>query len=187
VIVTAVYDANVLYPSLLRDLLLRLAIGGCVRARWSAMILDEVFDNILANRPDLDPVLLARTRALMGEAVRDAEVDGFDHLIGRLDLPDDNDRHVLAAAIHGEAEVIVTFNLKDFPPGVLAAHGMIAQHPDEFLIDRLDDDRSTVIDAIDRISRSTSNPRRTADEIVDRLGASGLPMSAARLRTKRST
>ncbi len=93
------YDANVLYPSTLRDLLIRVAQAGLVQARWTEQILDEVFGNLTANRPDLDPQKRNRTRELMNRAVRDCIVTGPEPLIGSIDLPDPGDRHVLAAAI----------------------------------------------------------------------------------------
>ena len=111
-----VYDACVLYPATLRDLLIRLAQTGLVRARWSELILDEVFTNLTANRPDLDPERLARTRHLMDAAIPDVTVTGHEYLIDQLTLPDPDDRHVLAAAIHAGADLIVTANLTDFPP-----------------------------------------------------------------------
>lgn len=70
------YDANVLYPSTLRDLLIRVAQAGLVQAKWTDRILDEVFDALSANRPDLDSQRLARTRSLMNAAVRDCLVTG---------------------------------------------------------------------------------------------------------------
>jgi hypothetical protein len=79
-----VYDASVLYPNTLRDLLIRIAQSGLVQARWTEMILDEMFD---------------RTRALVATAVRDWKVIDFEPLIDSLKLPDPDDHHVLAAAI----------------------------------------------------------------------------------------
>lgn len=76
------YDANVLYPSTLRDLLIRIAQAGLVQAKWTDQILDEAFSNLAKNRPDLDPARLARTRELMNRAVRDCLVTGFEPLIG---------------------------------------------------------------------------------------------------------
>lgn len=90
----AVLDANVLYPARLRDLLLRLTIAGVFQARWTARILDECFEGISADRPDLTAAQLDRTRHLMGVAVPDALVEGYEHLIGQLELPDADDRHV---------------------------------------------------------------------------------------------
>jgi hypothetical protein len=79
---TVVYDACVLYPAPLRDLLLRVAMTGIVRARWSETILDECFRSIAAQRPDLAPEALARTRELMNRAVPDCLVTGFEDLAG---------------------------------------------------------------------------------------------------------
>jgi hypothetical protein len=77
-------------------------------------------------RPDLKPESLARTRELMRIAVPDCLVTGHEHLIDGLDLPDRDDRHVLAAAIHAGAQTIVTANLKDFPSVALAPYGLEA-------------------------------------------------------------
>jgi len=64
-----IYDACVLYPAPLRDLLMRLAVGGLVRARWTDQILDECFRSILDNRPDLNAAALDKTRELMNRAI----------------------------------------------------------------------------------------------------------------------
>lgn len=111
----ALLDANVLYPARLRDLLVRLAIAGQYHACWTDQILDECFENLIADRPDLLVDHLLRTRHLLGIAVPDAVVANYDHLIDRLDLPDRDDRHVLAAAIAAGADNLVTANLGDFP------------------------------------------------------------------------
>jgi predicted nucleic acid-binding protein len=86
-----------------------------VQARWTEMILDEMFHALKRDRPDLDPTRIDRTRALMATAVRDWKVIDFEPLIDSLKLPDPDDRHVLAAAIRARAQVIVTSNLKHFP------------------------------------------------------------------------
>ncbi|MEU4363836.1 PIN domain-containing protein [Promicromonospora sp. NPDC023987] len=127
------YDANVLYPSTLRDVLIRIGIARLATPRWTNQILDEVFRNLTANRPDLDPQRLSRTRTLMNRAIHDVLVTGYEHRIGDLVLPDPGDRHVLAAAIESGAQVNVTKNLKDFPVGALEPHGIAARHPDTFL------------------------------------------------------
>ncbi|MFC6355956.1 PIN domain-containing protein [Luethyella okanaganae] len=131
--VVVVYDANVLYPSTLRDVLIRVGLARLARPKWTDRILDEVFGNLRANRPDLDSARLDRTRRLMNDAIRDVTVTGYERLIDQLDLPDPDDRHVLAAAIHAESQVIVTRNLRDFPADRLAPWGVEAQHPDDFL------------------------------------------------------
>lgn len=117
---TAVYDACVLYPAPLRDLLMWLALSGRFRARWTQEIHGEWKRNLLKNRTDLTMEQLDRTSELMDRAIPDACVCDYEALITGLSLPDPNDRHVLAAAIRCGAGVIVTFNLKDFPDTCLA-------------------------------------------------------------------
>ena len=113
--VTALYDACVLYPAPLRDLLMWLALTDLFRARWTDRIHDEWIGAVLRERPELK-VNLERTRAMMNAHVRDCLVTGYEPLIEALDLPDPDDRHVLAAAIAGRADLIVTKNLQTFPP-----------------------------------------------------------------------
>ncbi|MFN7151550.1 MAG: PIN domain-containing protein, partial [Microthrixaceae bacterium] len=151
------YDANVLYPSTLRDLLIRISQAGLVQAKWTDQILDEVFRNLVANRPDLDPERLARTRELMNKAVRDCLVTGFEYLIPSIDLPDPDDRHVVAAAIHAGASLIVTFNLQHFPAEALKPYNLAAQHPDDFIVDLLDLQPARVLEAAARHRRSLKN------------------------------
>ena len=118
------YDACVLHPAPLRDLLIRIANTGVVHARWSERILDECFRSILTRRPALKPDALARTRELMNDSVSDCLVEGFENLIDGLSLPDLDDRHVLAAAIRAGAQVIVTANLRDFPANAQESVGL---------------------------------------------------------------
>ncbi|GAB3765095.1 putative nucleic acid-binding protein [Nocardioides ginsengisegetis] len=176
------YDANVLYPSTLRDLLIRVAQAGLVQAKWTDQILDEVFDNLTADRPDLDPAKLARTRDLMNRAVRDCLVTGYEPLIEAIDLPDPDDRHVLAAAIKARAQVIVTNNLKDFPPSTLEPWDMEAKSPDDFILDQIDLSREAVYSAVQRIADSRENPPATFSNVLAMLERDGLVESAAALR-----
>lgn len=176
------YDACVLYPAPLRDLLLRLANTGIVRARWSEAILDECFRNILADRPDLKPEALARTRDLMNKAVADCIVSGYEALINGLQLPDAKDRHVLAAAIHAGAQVIVTSNLKDFPPDALSKYHIEAVHPDDFVLDAIDLSPGVVTQVIVEQAKSLKNPPKTTAELLDTLRDQGLVQSVAKLR-----
>lgn len=96
---TVLYDANVLYPNVLRDVLIRLAQTGLVHARWTDRILDETFENLAEDRPDIPAATLTKLRELMNRAVPDCLVTGYEALIPALTLPDEDDRHVLAAAI----------------------------------------------------------------------------------------
>src|SRR4051794_974714 len=133
-----VYDACVLYPSTLRDLLIRIAQTDLVQAKWTDRILDEVFDSIGKNRPDLDQDRLLRTRSLMNAAIADVLVTDYEPLIEAVDLPDPDDRHVLAAAVKSGAQVIVTANLKDFPQTELEKWRVQAVAPDAFVQAQID-------------------------------------------------
>lgn len=180
-----ILDACVLHPAPLRDLLIRLDLAGMVRARWSEQILDECFAGILARRPDLRPHMLERTRELMKGAVPDWEVTEFQHLLGDLELPDPGDRHVLAAAICGGAQIIVTSNVRDFPSEALAPYGIGAQHPDPFLLERIEEAPALVAQVLAEQAEALQNPPRTVDDILSALRAAGLPRSVSRLRDLR--
>jgi predicted nucleic acid-binding protein len=178
----ALYDANVLYPSTIRDVLIRMAQMGLFQARWSAMILDEVFRNLKQNRPELDSTRLDRTRSLMIEAVPDCLVEGFEPLIEALVLPDADDRHVLAAAISGKAQLIVTANTKHFPSDELDKYGIEAKHPDAFLQDLIEFAGPQVYQAVTETAAACRNPPLTVSDIIDRLDRDGVPVSASLLR-----
>jgi predicted nucleic acid-binding protein len=152
------------------------------RARWTREIHDEWTRNLRVNRPDLPPEQLQRTRALMDKAVPDCLVTGHLKLVDSLSLPDPDDRHVLAAAICGHAEVIVTFNEKDFPADTLADFNVETQHPDEFLSHLFTLDWSLVCRALKSQRAMLKKPPRTADELLDTLEQLGLPLSVSQLR-----
>ena len=163
---TVVYDACVLYPAPLRDLLMRLALTDLYRARWSDQIHEEWINAVLRNRPDLSRAQLERTRSLMNAHVRDALVDGHQPLIPSLELPDPDDRHVLAVAIKCGADLIITFNLDDFPEPALAGYGIGACHPDLFLVDQLNLDVERVYMAMRQHRASLRNPPKTVEEYL---------------------
>ena len=179
---TALYDSCVLYPAPLRYLLMWLAVSDLFRARWSNDIHEEWIRNLLKNRPDLTLAQLERTRDKMNSNVRDCLVTGYEPLIDGLTLPDPDDRHVVAAAILAGADVIVTFNLKDFPPNVLAPFSVEAQHPDEFIVHLLDLNPGMALNFVTRCWKSLKNPPKTADEYLDILLRQGLPETVAGLR-----
>jgi len=179
---TALLDACVLYPAPLRDFLLHLSCVGLFRARWTNEIHDEWIRNVLANRPDLKPDQLQRTRELMDRAIPDCLITGHMKLVDGLTIPDPDDRHVLAAAIRGHAEVIVTFNEKDFPPEILEELGVETQHPDEFMCHLISLDWSAVCRALKNQRATLKNPPRTAEELLDTLEQQGLPLTVSQLR-----
>jgi hypothetical protein len=166
---TVLYDACVLYPAALRDLLMHLALADLFRAKWTDAIDDEWIRSLLKDRPDLKPEQLQCTRELMNANVRDCLVTGYEPLITGQTLPDPDDRHVLAAAIQAGARVIVTFNLLEFLPESLAAHGIEAVHPDDFVTSQLDLAPHVVCAAEKRQRESLKNPPKTVDQYLEAL------------------
>lgn len=175
-----VLDACVLYPAPLRDLLLELALSGLFKAHWTAAIHDEWIRAVLRDRADLTPGQLAHTRELMDAHSEDSLVEDYECLIDGLNLPDSDDRHVLAAAIRCRADAIVTFNLKDFPAQALAEVGIEAIHPDDFIVYQFDLHAAKAYLAAKRIRARLKSPPRSAAEYVERLRIMGLPQTAAR-------
>ena len=178
----AFYDANVLYPAELRSFLMYLALTGLFRARWSNTVHEEWISNLLSNRPDLTRQKLERTRQWMDKAALDALVEDYEDLIPSLSLPDENDRHVLAAAIRGGAKVIVTKNLKDFPVEVLQKHKIEAQHPDKFILNLIDQAPKLVLQSAEEHRQALRNPPKTITEYLLSLEVQELPESVAALR-----
>lgn len=174
------FDACVLFPQTVRDVLMQLAVAGLCRGRWTDRIHDEWIDAVLRARPGLAE-RLARTRRKMDEAVPDALITGYEHLIPTLSLPDADDRHVLAAAIHAEAPAIITFNLKDFPAERLAPYGIEAIHPDAFVASILGGDPPRVCRAFREIRSRLRSPPYTAEEYIAELRAQGLTTVAGML------
>jgi predicted nucleic acid-binding protein len=180
-----IYDACVLYPATLRDLLVELAVSRLFLAHWTNTIHDEWIRNLLKNRTDLNVAKLERTRKQMNDAVPGSLVTGFEPIIPTLTLPDPNDRHVLAAAIHTNARGIVTFNLKDFPAAKLEPYNLQAIHPDEFVLHWLKVHPNRVAQAIRNTRNRLRNPARTVDEHLERLNSQGLLKTVAMLATYR--
>lgn len=179
---TATYDACVLHPQGLRDLLVRLAMTGLFRARWSEDILDEMVRSVIRRYPDLTDSDLARTRQLMCDAVPDCLVTGYEGLVDALDLPDPDDRHVLAAAIVSGSEVIVTDNTADFPLDILDPYDIETQTADVFVLHLVELAPAAVSTVIHQQAAALTNPPMTPDDVLDRLAASGLQRSVAALR-----
>ncbi len=180
--VTAVYDANILFPAPLRDLFIRLAQAGLVRAKWTETINEEWVRNILSKYKHLSPHQLDRTKLLMNAAVRDCLVTGYEDLIESIQLPDPNDRHVLAAAIRCGAEAIVTFNLKDFPKEIMARFDIEAVHPDDFLVSLFEETPGIFCSVVKLQRESLKNPKKTAEELFTTFENQGLTQTVVRLR-----
>ena len=178
----ALLDASVLYPAALRNLLMRLAGAYLFQAKWTARIQDEWTVALARDHPEFVKQI-ARTRVLMESShIPDAEVTGYELLIDTLTLPDPDDRHVLAAAIHGGATVIVTANLRHFPAATLAPHGLIVQHPDAFVFDLLTDDPDAVLATMLQHRLSLVSPPKTAEDYLATLERHHMTATVAALR-----
>ncbi len=178
----AVYDACVLYRAPLRDLLMHLALSGLYRARWTDRIHDEWISARLRQRSDLTLEALQWTRQQMDAAIPDCLVVGYEGLETGLNLPDPNDRHVLAAAILCRAGVIVTYDLKDFPEQVLAPFGITAQHPDEFITHAFDLDPGAVCKAVRDQRATLRNPPHSVESLFDTFLKQELATTVSALR-----
>lgn len=180
---TCLFDACVLYPAPVRDIIIRLAIADFYRAKWTNRIHDEWISSLLSNRPDLDRKKLENTRLLINESVEDSVVEEYESLTDTLSLPDPNDRHILAAAVKAQAQIIVTYNLKDFPAGILAKFGIEAQHPDDFFLNQSDLQQGPFLSSIKRIRESLKKPLKTPVEYLDLLRKHSLAKTAAHLES----
>lgn len=178
---TAVLDACVLYPAPLRDLLVSLAAAGLYRAKWSQRIHDEWTRNLLENRPDLKLEQLQATCLKMNVAVADSLVIGYEDLIKSLQLPDPDDRHVLAVAIRSDADVIITFNQSDFDKAELAKYDIYTEHPDEFVSNMITLYTPLVVSAVREMRARLRNPPKTVDDFLKTLHQQGLPQTVNRL------
>lgn len=145
---------------------MELACRRIFRLRWSDDIQNEWVRNVIKDRPDLAPDMIRRRRASMDIALPQARVDGYRGIIAGLSLPDPNDRHVLAAAIVGRADVIVTYNWSDFPTDLIAPYGIDVQHPDAFLNDQWTVNEPLFVDSIRSIRARLKNPAYDADAYI---------------------
>ncbi len=161
---------------------MRLGLTDLFRARWTDQVHEEWINALLENRPDLKREQLNQTKELMNAHVRDCLITEYEPLIESLTLPDANDRHVLAAAIKGRCDLIVTMNLKDFPPTELDKYGIEAQHPDDFIFNLMDLVPGAVVGIAKTHRAALKNPPKTAEDYINTLEAIGLVQTASELR-----
>jgi len=180
---TALFDACVIHPVPVIDSLLSAAQLGLYAPKWTTRIEQEWMKSLEARTGKSEGAFLRRR-----DAIRDAYPDwevpeaAWLQLLPSLELPDPNDVHVLAAAIAGHADCIVTTNLKDFPSAVLAPFGVMAIHPDEFLIAQMDLDEIGMLGAFKRQRQRLRRPEFGPEAFADALARSGLVATAQRLR-----
>ena len=180
---TAVLDACVLYPVAVADSLLSVAATGLFAAKWTRKIEEEWINALERDRPDLKGKLSYRCDQ-MRVAVPDWEIPfaAWSPLVPALELPDADDRHVLAAAIVGHADCVVTSNIKHFPNEVLERYSLHAIHPDDFLVNQWDLDELHVIAAFKGMRNRWKKPQATPDDFVRAMERNGLVATANRLR-----
>jgi len=163
----AFLDACVLVPIGLTDLLLRLAEADTYRLLWSEQVLDEVERNL--PKVGVEPAKAAVRVQQMRATFPDAQVTGYESLIPAM-TNDPKDRHVLAAAVRGDAAVIVTANLRDFRVECLRPYDLAAVHPDDFLLDQLDLYPDQTVQCLHEQVAAMRRPRVTIGEFVERFG-----------------
>lgn len=180
---TALLDACVLYSMAMADALMSLATAGLFAAKWTTRIEAEWIRSLEENRPDLQGRLDYR-REQMREAVPDWEVDeqAWTICARGLELPDPDDVHVLAAALAGHADCIVTANLKDFPAEIVAQLGIEVIHPDQFIVAQWDLDQLVAVAAFKRMRTRWKKPQASAEDFAAAMERGGLPATAQRLR-----
>jgi predicted nucleic acid-binding protein len=162
----------VLYPAYLRDVLLRLAQAEIFQVRWSEQILDEMARNVKASTDSSLHTHVDRTIELMKKHFPEAMVTGYEDLIPSM-TNHPEDRHVLAAAIEGRADLIVTSNLRHFPPESCEPHDIDVQPPDDFLCYQWDvGDPEYVVRVLRHWASQLSNPPLTLEQLLEILARS---------------
>lgn len=168
----AVLDTNVIFPIVIRDLLFWFAYYEMYTPKWSATIFEEWNDVMIRKGITPDEAYKRTERANM--AFPDALVKNYEKLIDSLELPDVKDRHVLAAAIKSNANVIVTNNLKDFPEEYLNSFGVKAKSADDFLTDIIDLNPEIAIKAFKEMVLNRKNPKMDEFEVLESFRKLGL-------------
>ncbi|UQN10770.1 PIN domain-containing protein [Deinococcus sp. QL22] len=161
----------------MRDLLIRLDIEGLCRLRWSDEVNHEWINALIRDR-GFEPEPLLRTQALMDRALPHARVTGFSHLIPELKLPDPDDRHVLAAALHSRVAHLITFNRSDFPDHALPSAAPQVVHPDAWLAPVLSQDLQLTCRVLRQLVAPFRKPPRSISDVAGQLAQILMPQSA---------
>lgn len=160
---------------------MQLTVVDVFRAKWTADIHREWIDALLRNEPDRDRARLERTRDLKDSKTRDCLIVGYERKIGELQLPNPDDRHVLAAAVVGGCDRIITSNPRDFPESAVAPHDIQVQHPDEFLSDLLELVPSHFCDSVCKVRSRLKAPPVSLQDYLSTLSRSGLGTTVEKL------
>lgn len=171
-----VLDTNVIYPLWTRDLLLWFAFYELYTPKWSNNIFKE-WINVMKRKGVTEEKAIKRSD-VMNKAFPDALVLNYEPLIETLNLPDSDDRHVLAAAIKTNANLIITNNLKDFPQDYLASFGLKAKCPDDFFTDIIDINPELSLQAFRKLVLNKKNPPYDEYDVLDIFRNNGLKDTA---------
>lgn len=163
----AVFDACILYPFHLRNILVQAAVDRLVEARWTDAIRDEWIRNLTAGAPTIPAERIETTRRLMNEALPTAMVSGYEDHIPAVNLPDPNDRHVVAAGIAAGASVILTWNLRHFPAKELKKFGLRKESPDAFLSGLYDEIPDLMTASFANARQNLTKSRVSALDFID--------------------
>ena len=180
----AVFDACILYPFHLRNIIVQAAVDRLVEARWTDEIHNEWIRNLAADAPAIPLERLQATRRLMNDVLPGATVIGYEDLISTVNLPDPDDRHVVAAAIAAGASVILTWNLRDFPATALKKYGLRRQTPDTFLAELYDQAPDLTVGSLANARRNLNKSRVSASDFIDILDNQKLGQLAKRVRSR---
>jgi len=178
---TAVLDACVLFSRLQRDVLLSLAHADLYTARWTQEIENEWTSSLVEKYPDSAEKIPALVEQ-MREAIPDCLIIDYELFIPSIQLPDENDRHVLAAAIRGNADAIVSLNTKDFPAEILSKFDIEIQTPDQFVLNQIMLHPPRALTAIKKMRERWGRPAMTASDMIDLFEKRQLLQTAAHLR-----
>lgn len=173
---TCLLDTNVIYPIDIRDLLFWFASYDLFTPKWSRHIFSE-WESIM-KRKEIPFNEVNKRISKAQRAFPDALVENYESLVDSLTLPDEKDRHVLAAAIKTNANVIVTNNIKDFPNDYLSSFGLTAKTADDFLTDTIDLNNELAVEAFRALVLNRTNPNLDEFEILDRFRKNGLTDTA---------
>lgn len=176
-------DTCVLYPSILRDTLLQLAERGLFQPLWSQDILDELRRNLVYRviKTDAFDHLINQ----MAIAFDESCVINYGHLIAEMKC-ELKDRHVLAAALVAQADVIITFNTKDFPPNSTEELAVDILSPDDFLLELLETSEDIVLSVLRQQGVRNRQPPQTLDEILNALMRAGVPLFTSAVSSLRN-
>ncbi len=175
----ALFDTNVLFGLHLNDAILGMAKRGLFRPLWSMQILTELSDNLVEH--GLSSANAGRRLAAMQRAFPDAMVGGHEDLVGAM-TNDAKDRHVLAAGVRANREVLVTFDLTDFPEESVAPYDVEIVHPDTFLLDQLDLYPGPTVGVLRQLIADYSSPKLEMEDLLVRLADAGVPEFASAVR-----